>query len=308
MLTVSIPSNNTDGSSPTNLQTVEVLRLREEGGKRPASLSEEEFLNQAVRILSITANQFRDFLHGNTLVIRDPLSLPRKSAIYAGSFCYAVRFINNKNQTAGLSNQALIAPVPIPSAPSGLSAEVFEDLIRLSWKPPTENMDGSRPARIAGYNVYRSETPKGFPFAPINPLLLQKPEFEDHDFQFDRSYYYGISVLGSIENPYAESLPSAAFLVIPRDVFPPDPPQNLNAVVEDNIVILLWAPSSAMDVAGYRIYRKDLQSGEKQLLSKELVTTLSFRDSGGQTGKRYEYSVTAVDTHGNESPSAQTTP
>ncbi len=112
--------------------------------------------------------------------------------------------------------------------------------------------------------------------------------------------------MGSRQDPYAESAASAPVEVAARDVFPPGPPQNLNAVVENRAVILLWVAPPDPDVAGYRIYRRAEGEAEKSLLQAALVNALSFRDDQVRTGKRYEYQVTAVDTHGNESASAQT--
>jgi hypothetical protein len=212
-----------------------------------------------------------------------------------------VRFINNKNQSAGLSNQARITPIPIPSPPEGISAEVTEDSIRLGWIAPSENTDGSKPPRIAGYNIYRSEEPEMLSQARINRELVQRPGFEDRNFQFDKTYHYAVSTVGSLQNPYAESLPSNATPVVSQDVFPPAPPRDFNAVLQGGTVVLLWAPSPSADAAGYRLHRQEKGASDRQLLQNELITVLSYRDARVEPGTGYEYSLQAVDTHGNES-------
>lgn len=308
VLSVSMPDQNTDGSPATTLQTLEVFRLIEQANElNKASLPQDAFIKQAARILSIPAARFPSYLHEKVFVIQDKLSPLDSSVIYSSAFRYAVLFINKKNQTAGLSNQALISPVPIPRAPAGLSAEVTEAAIKLKWTQPTENMDGSKPVRIAGYNLYRSEEPNRFPSAPINSDPLQKPEYEDRKFQFDKTYYYAASVVGSLKEPFAESLDSETIAVAARDVFPPGPPENLNAVRENGTVVLLWTPPAAPDVAGYRLYRLEVGTTARQLLQDELITTLSYRDKSASPDKAYEYSLKAVDTHGNESAAAVTT-
>jgi fibronectin type 3 domain-containing protein len=72
-------------------------------------------------------------------------------------------------------------------------------------------------------------------------------------------------------------------------------------VVGNGVVILLWALPPDPDVAGYRIFRGEEAGREKQLLQPALVTALSYRDEKAPAGRKYEYFVIAVDTHGNES-------
>jgi hypothetical protein len=308
VLRVSRPVRNTNGSPVTTLQEVQLLRLtgNRNAGEDGQALSQKQFLEQANPILTIAAPHFSDYLHNEAFVIQDSLPFPQKSMIYSSAFRYAVLFVNNKNQAAGLSNQVRIAPVPIPPAPENLSSEVTETSIRLKWTPPSRNMDGSVPANIAGYNIYRSEEPETSASTPINFNPVQKPEYEDSNFQFDKTYYYRVRTVGSLKNPYAESLPSAIHPVTPRDIFPPNPPENFNAVQEGSSIILLWTPSSSADVAGYKLYRRINGTKTPRLLQNELITALSFRDNTIDPNTNYEYIIQAVDTHGNESTPVRT--
>lgn len=302
------PALNTDGSAATTLASVEVFRLLEDlrQGVPPNPLPEEQFLQSAVRIRSIASPSFPGFLQEESFVVQDKPELPDKSSIYSHAFRYAVLFINRKNQTAGFSNQAFIAPVAIPLPPAGISARVTEDAIRLSWVEPSENMDGSKPPRFVGYDIYKSKDPQTLPSAPVNPNPLPKPEFEDRDFQFDQTYHYAVRIVGSIQNPYPVSLLSDILRVEARDTFPPAPPESFNAIREGSDVVLLWVPPESPDVAGYRIYRQDKQSGSRALLQKDRITALSFRDRQVESEKQYEYSIQAVDAHGNESTPVRT--
>jgi hypothetical protein len=304
-LSVSLPERNTNGSSPALIGEMQLLRLTEPAGRISTALPEDLYLKQAVRVLTVPSEEFAGYLRGKTLVFTDSPSAAGGD-LFGRSFDYAVMFLNRKNQAAGLGNQAIISPLAIPGPPGGLSCEVRQHAMRLTWIPPAANSDGSVPPRIAGYNVYRSENPKEFPSAPLNPPPLTKPEFEDRSFLFDKTYYYAVSVVGKRENPYAESGLSAPVKVVARDVFPPGPPLNLNSVVENGLVILLWAAPQDTDVAGYRVYRSEEGSTEKRLLQPAPVTAMSYKDGTAQPGRTYIYSVTAVDTHGNESTPAQT--
>jgi hypothetical protein len=247
-----MPDQNVDGSAVTTLRNVDVFRLAEDTnkGERPVALSEAEFLKQAVQILSISASRFSDYLQEKTFLIRDKPLATGESTQESFAFRYAVLFVNNRNQAAGLSNQVLIKPVPIPHPPTGLSAEAAESLVRLKWLPPSENMDGSKPARIAGYNIYRSEDPSRFPSMPLNPDPVQNPGYEDRDFQYNKTYYYAVSIVGSLRHPYAESQLSNVSSTVTRDIFPPLPPEGFTALFDGKNTVLLWAASASKDVAG----------------------------------------------------------
>jgi hypothetical protein len=301
------PVQNTDGSPARTLATIELFRLVENiaPGIQSHSLPEDQFIRKAAHIRSIASTNFEGFTHGDSFVIEDKPALPDRSSIYSHEFRYAVLFINKKNQTAGFSNQALIRPVAIPLPPQDISARVAEHSIRLSWLEPTENMDGSRPPHFAGFDLLRSSDPQTLSGTPINPAPLTKPEYEDRNFEFGHTYYYAVRTVGSIQDPYAISLWSDIVPVEARDTFPPEPPENFNAIREGGDIILLWIPSASPDVAGYRIHRLNKKTGARILLHKDLITALSFRDGQVESGDQYEYSIQAVDTHGNESVSVR---
>jgi hypothetical protein len=302
LLTVSPPALNTNGTRATTLDRVEVFRV---AGPREgiAPLPGASFLSRAERIRTIPAADVAGYLRNGKLTIPD--DAPKDpAAFYTYGYGYAVLFVNRRNQAAGLSNQVFIAPVAIPPAPGRVQASVTPDAIRLTWDAPSRNEDGSTPARIAGYNVYRSEDPKIVPPQPLNAEPLPDPGFVDRAFEFDKTYFYAVSVVGSRENPYAESAASTLLRVQAADVFAPGAPGNLDAVIESGIVTLLWGPPEDADIAGYRVYRRQQDSPARALLQEELVTVMSFRDERVRPGGAYEYSVAAVDTHGNEGPAA----
>jgi hypothetical protein len=305
LLSFSMPAQNTNGSTVSTLQRVDVLRLPADkrlSVKEPTS--DAEIFRRALRVQSIPATSFASYLHGNTFFIPDKIQIPPGASINFYSFRYAVLFVNKKNQAAGPSNWVSIDPIPIPPPPAGLSAEVTEHLIQLNWNAPLQNLDGSTPAKIAGYDIYRSEIKDSFPSAPINSAPVEKAEYEDRNFEFDKTYFYAVRTIGSLQ-PRAESLPSETIEVVSRDTFPPSPPRDFHALLEGGTVILLWAPSVSNDVAGYRVYRQEKGAAARQLVQKALLASWSIRDNQVTSGKSYEYSVLAVDSHGNESEAAK---
>jgi len=307
-LTFSRPAVNMDGSPATTLENIQVLRLEEDAdsGDIDRPLPEKTFRQQAKSILAIEEADFPDYLKNGIYTVRDTLTKSGVPGFYPTALRYAVLFINDKRQAAGFSNQVRITPVSLPSHPSQFSVDATETSIHLRWEAPTENTDGTKPARIAGYNIYKASEEGAMPDTPINPEPVQGLDYEDRNFGFDRTYYYSISTVGSLKNPYAESLPSEACSVVTRDIFPPAPPDNFNAALEGSTVLLLWAPSPSNDIAGYRLFRRDKGTEIRQLLQSELLTGLSFRDEDAQSGKGYEYTIQAVDGYGNERETIRT--
>jgi hypothetical protein len=306
LLTVAPPAQNTDGSPVSTLKNIEVLRISQSAKEEPQlfplrELAQKDFLALAAPVLSIPFDRISSYLQDNRLVIQDKPRVEPAASDHSQLFRYAVIFVNNKGRAAGLSNQAAIQLISIPPAPEGISAETTQNAVVLKWSAPAENTDGSKPARIAGYNIYRSEQRHMFTPAPINSAPLQQAEFLDRSIEFDKTYFYAIRTVGSLREPFAESFPSQAVEVKTIDTFPPAPPERLSPVFENNMVLLMWTPSVSSDVSGYRIYRRMKDAQTRQLLQKALITGLSYRDQGIELNKIYEYSIQSVDTHGNES-------
>lgn len=308
-LQVTLPEQNTDGSTVAALQSVEIFRCAEDltMNRQDAQLAAKEFLALAERILSIPASRLQEYRRGNILVIQDAPQAAPGADLFTQAFRYAVLFANSKGQAAGLSNQARIRLMPIPPPPEEISAAITETAIQLKWTPPLANMDASTPPRIAGYHVYRADRPGALAFARINNEPLRQAEFRDPGIEFDKTYFYAVSTIGNLRNPFAESLRSRAIEVTVRDVFAPTPPGDFNALFENGQVILIWTPSSSSDVAGYRIFREDKDKPGRAALQEELVSGLSYRDKRIEPNRRYEYILKAVDARGNESEGIRAT-
>jgi len=62
---------------------------------------------------------------------------------------------------------------------------------------------------------------------------------------------------------------------------------------------LVWAPVTDVDLDGYNVYRR--QEGSAVKINAEPLKTPAYRDVSVASGKKYLYSVSAVDVRGNES-------
>ncbi|MDQ3088043.1 MAG: hypothetical protein M3Q78_05535 [Acidobacteriota bacterium] len=297
-LTWTMPARNAPDGSILNIDRADIYRLAEPLNST-LTLSEEEFASRSTLIASlpITDADFglKKISYTDTLEFAgQPVRLR-----------YAIRFVNASGQKAAFSNFLLLEPTArIAEAPTSLSATITELAIVLDWNEPDANVDGSKPANILGYNVYRSpsekETAKLLNETPVN-----ETEFADKLFEFGKEYFYFTRTvsLGSNAEP-VESLESNIVKVSPKDVFPPSPPSAITIAAAPNNLSIFFATNPEKDIAGYRIYRstdKNLPLSEWQNLTPELLTTTTFQDTKVESGRTYFYYLTAVDKAGNMS-------
>jgi hypothetical protein len=76
-------------------------------------------------------------------------------------------------------------------------------------------------------------------------------------------------------------------------------------------VDLVWQPVDDADVAGYNVYRERVDAsgavqGSRERLTASPAREPGFHDATAKASERYRYSVTALDTHGNESAAVTT--
>jgi len=303
-----MPAQNASGSNVLNIDRTDIYRLLEPLTS-PLTLSEEEFASRSTLIATLKVSE-DNFKLGQMTYI-DTLRFAGQSA----RLRYAIRFVNASGQKAAFSNFLLIEPTAkVADAPSNLNVKTLKDSIKLNWEVPTSNVDGSKPANILGYNIYRtSETGEA---NLMNSTPVNKNEFFDKVFEFEKIYKYFVrSVsLGSNGEPI-ESLDSNSVETLPKDIFPPNAPNAITIAAAPNNLSIFFAFNSERDIAGYRIYRtinpNQLKS-DWTLITPNLLTTNTFQDTKVESGKTYFYFLVAVDNAGNISvPSeiiSETTP
>jgi hypothetical protein len=135
------------------------------------------------------------------------------------------------------------------------------------------------------------------------------PSFLDQTFEWESTYFYhgaAVSVLEAAGKPAVEveGDDTAEVKVFAHDVFPPAVPSGLQAVFsgpgQQPFIDLIWAPVTDADLDGYNVYRHE-DGAATVKLNSELVKSPAFRDTQVEAGKKYFYSVSAVDQRGNES-------
>lgn len=287
------------------LQRIDIFRLIEEEST-PRGLTEEEFAARATVISSIPGEQVKT---GSTKIThQDPLDLRQQTK--GLRYRYAVRLFNEDGRGADFSNYATITPLTkLATAPARLMSTLSQTDIVISWAPPETNENGTQPANIAGYNLYRKT---GDTTAKLNAQPLTATRFVDKAFQFGVTYeYYVRSLSAQIPAPSntkpdetIEGNASEALVFTPKDTFAPTAPTSITIASINAQVSLFWPANPEADLAGYNIYRSEDEAATSDKwikLNTQLHTPTTFRDERVQVGKRYFYQVTAVDNAGNES-------
>lgn len=302
ILSWQMPARNAPDGSVLSIAGTEIYRLAENVNS-PLTLNEEEFASQSTQIASVPISD-ADFAR-KTLTYTDTLELAGQPV----RLRYAIRFVNDSGQKASFSNFLLIEPAArVANAPANVSVKVTETSLIINWKEPDENVDGSKPANIIGYNVYRVVGDN-----PVLNILNKSPvtgtEFADSFFDFGQKYKYVIRTvsLGSNGEP-VESLDSAAAIASPIDNFAPSAPEAITIAAAPNNISIFFAVNPEKDIAGYRIYRTEDQNIPKpewKLLTPTLLTTNTFQDKTVESGKTYYYYLTAVDKAGNVSAESE---
>lgn len=296
-----LPAQNAPEKSLFNIARTDIYRLNEPANA-DLSLSEEEFASRSVLIASVPTVE-KDF-QAQVISFVDNL-------VFAGSnsrLRYALRFVNGSGQKGAFSNFLLIEPmVKIAASPNSLDVKVLEDAIALKWNAPTGNIDGSKPANIIGYNIYRIDN--GNSDRLINRQPVTESFFRDSSFTFGKDYRYFVRALslGGDGNPI-ESADSNSVAIQPSDSFPPSAPSAVTIAAAPGNLAIFFAVNSEKDTAGYRIYRsveRNKPLSEWNLLNLELLLTNTFQDRNVTSGVTYFYYLQAVDYAGNASqPSA----
>jgi hypothetical protein len=232
--------------------------------------------------------------------------------------------------------QAELVLTALPDAPLDLRARYDASTISLTWAPsggllgflldralPAESTPfvasvqesataNSQPAPDAGvpagpttYNVYREVGPD---FAelrpsnatptwttalptPINSTALSGTSATDDLLPGRRHCYTVRSQRGTIM-----SEPSPRMCITPVDIFPPSRPTGLAAVPSEGGISLIWEPNGEVDLDGYLVLRREAGDATLRQLTATPVAEARYRDTDVQPGKRYVYSVVAVDT------------
>lgn len=202
------------------------------------------------------------------------------------------------------SNLAVIVPLPVAVAPSGVTATATAEGVAVGWSAPTTAVTGDTAPIISGYNVYRVAPGAAADdlAAPLNTAPVKGTTYTDVPAYGEHEYR--VAAVATTGPPSIQSDLSPAVKVDFRDLVPPAPPASVTALLETKVVRLVWDPVDASDLAGYNVYR--IEGKYRLKLTPSPLTQANFLDISIDIGIGYHYEVTAVDKSGNESAPAKT--
>jgi len=230
------------------------------------------------------------------------------------TLAYAVELLNHTGHSVGLSNSVYSASGAAPPAIVNLTAKLIADGVQLHWEASATATAAVRIHRkLLDAPPAKGSSLQGGEQEPVVvSLLVPATDGKDSGAALDASVVFGrhyqywvervLAVHGGGHEVEIDSSPSNSVEVLTKDVFPPKPPQQVVAVGTQGAVDLSWAANTEPDLAGYIVYRSE--SGEKPERVSPAGTPLiapAFRDTSARAGNTYHYSVSAVDTSGNES-------
>ena len=193
----------------------------------------------------------------------------------------AVRATGPKGKASEWSNPVSLVVIQPLATPSKPKLQSVQRGVELTWT-------GTGPR----YRIFRAE-------GDGQPQQLADSEgarYVDETTVFGTRYRYLVQAIAA-ENQW--SLVSEAAEITPMDMFPPAVPEGLSAVSLPQYIELSWTRNTEPDFRGYNIFRS--VDNEPFTIYASLVELPTFSDSKIQAGKKYRYTVSAVDLTGNES-------
>lgn len=302
------PTKSIDGRPLESLEAAEiwVLELRPGDGKRPLGLQDfEARARLGRRVLPKEFQPSSRAAAGRSpdVMFAYPISGEESAPPV---LAFAVRVLDAKKRRSKFCAPVVVETRVCPLPPDIQDVRVFKDRIEIVWAAPKSNTDGSAPAEVAGYNVYRTEgrgKPEKLTSSPITGLT-----FGDRRSSFGVPYTYVVRACAAGPEASVESADSAPRDVVAKDVFPPDPPAGLVALSGPGGISLSWEAGHEEDIGGYRVWRREEGGSGFVSLTSVPVAGNSFTDATAGKGKAYIYAVSAVDKNGNESPKAESGP
>jgi Fibronectin type III domain len=315
-----VPSANTDGSRPANIERVDVYAM-DGAGATPAA--EAEVLKAGTRVGTVAVKAPRDpdatIDPGDPDDDLEPLQGPGldqgapahvrellpNAAVAAAETTrtYVGVGISTRGRRGPVSKAAAVLLGAAPETPAQPTVTYTESAITITWEPVTTETG------TVSYHVYdvsaRAANPDGSQRATPDELRLtdapiSDPSFADKRIEWNVDRCYTVRAVRRLNELGVEGDAAPARCERLVDTFPPAPPTGLTAVASEGEISLIWTPSTEADLAGYRVLRAAAPSTELQPITAETLTESTYTDTV-QADTRYVYAVVAVDTAGNAS-------
>lgn len=317
LLSFTLPMKSTLGQRLNQVPTLEVWRgaVHPDGTPDPRSFHLVDTVPSAI---------LQTYVQEGKVSFPDPLQPDELRASTGQTALYRVRTRVSERKTSADSNQISVDLYPVPRRIDSLEAQTTEKYIQLKWTPPSSTSAGAELPPIVEFHVYRGELDPtsataaekdlhagAWRLPPSQIAVTASFKYQDSAFDFGKTYAYFVRSVIREGGSLLESSDSQPAILTPKDIYPPGAPQDVVGAALPGtssgsyVVDLSWTINLETDVGGYRVYRSESEDARGQLLTPDLLPTPSFRNTTVASGRRYWYTVTAVDRSGNESvPSA----
>ncbi len=243
-----------------------------------------------------------------TYVDRDPNL--EEGAVY---YYFVTAFDSMSRESSPSGVQTIRIEVPkkeIPAMPTNLVMLPTNDGrgFIVSWDKPTTNEDGSALSDLNKFVIERRQGPTG-DYERIAEVPADKLIYVDHSLTPGNAYYYRIRAV-DIDGNFSVGLEGGNNLLGREDDINPASPTSLSVVPGDGINTLSWVEPTLNadgtnlvdgDLIGYKIYRKKIFDTGDFTLIKVIYRGTSWKDTTVEPNQDYIYTISAVDSSGNES-------
>ncbi len=226
----------------------------------------------------------------------------------SGFVTYSVEPLNADGRGAGVSNQVRVPLAGTLPPPQNFAALVTAQGVVLTWNreiPPANTSPSTRYV----YRIYRLQEGSQQSTLVGEAPLGSEPTLTDSRVEWEKTYEYRaetVTLIAQDNKPelQIEGDDTSEIKVFAHDVFPPAVPSGLQAAAsgpgQKTFVDLVWAPVTDADLDGYNLYRREAGAAPVPINTTP-VKSPAYRDEAVASGKKYLYSVSAIDVRGNES-------
>lgn len=223
-----------------------------------------------------------------------------------GPVVLALALVDRSSRSTPSPRLVLRPAIPALPVPSKVEIRGEVDGVRLIWTAPEDR-------RVKKIRVYRWRGTDPEPWTPWQTIEAAETEIFDREARYGDLLNYAVAYGGdegigvAIESAL-KRVPAFEY----RDLFPPEPPRDVDAVAETLRIRVLWYPGHSPDDRGAAVERQTEGEEDWKRLGVVEVPESFFEDRGVVVGKRYRYRVVALDRAGNQAqvvgPTAWVTP
>jgi hypothetical protein len=215
----------------------------------------------------------------------------------AAALVLALSIEDRRGRSLPSARQVLV-PADPPLPPVGaLDHRVLERGVELSWQPPEDE-------RVERVRIYRRVDEEPFEPTPWRRPDASAGKIVDEAARFGQTLRYRFVAARVDEDVPVESAPRELGPIDYRDVFPPRPVVDLEAVPASGAIRVLWFPGGSPDEVAARVERQAEGETGFRAVGRVALPDADFTDTEVDPDRRYRYRVLAVDAAGNASTPA----